>query len=366
MGLFEAAGAVMATGWTAVSGVIAAGWAVIMGPVTPFVIAAGVLVAAVSGIAAAAAIATAKGMDFSDAWAIAKDTLGDLLDIAKRVGGVLADALSGGDFDIVFRAAMAGIKLTLAATLDALKSGWNLFWEGALEVAKTFFMHFGNIAVKMVGAVTKALSNPVSGAKALKSAIDSITNEKFDITFGIDTEKMRKDANDEIAKLEQELVDRKAKREAEAKNDAGGKNKGDISPEEQEQIDAARRAERQAWREEDALKQKLQDLKDGLNPQEEMWTEKDALNARLQKELRELKAGKSDSGYDFSSGGPAGIKKSAMASFNLAELAGNSNRGTAEKHLTVAQQQKKLQEQALIVGQQTMLAMMGLGMNFPP
>lgn len=64
-------------------------------------------------------------------------------------------------------------------------------------------------------------------------------------------------------------------------------------------------------------------------------------------------------------GGSAGIKKSAMASFSLAELAGNSNRGIAEKHLTVAQQQKKLQEQALVVGMQTMAAIQGMGLNFP-
>lgn len=280
MGLFEAAGAVMATGWTAVSGVIAAGWAVIMGPVTPFVIAAGVIVAAVSAIAAAAAYATVKGMDFSAAWTIAKDTLTDLFNIAKRVGGVLMDALGGGDFDIAFRAAMAGIKLVMAAAIEALKKGWDLFWSGALETTKKFFFNFGNIAVKVTSAVARALADPISGATALSDAIKAISSRKFDITFGIDTEGMRTEANAELDKLEKELVDRKAKRDAEiaaktkqeasaagagAAGGAGGEGSASGSAT-SEQMDGAATAEKVATafdRETEALQQQIIALKAG-------------------------------------------------------------------------------------------------------
>jgi len=272
---WTAAGGLMAAGWTAVSGVIAAGWAVIMGPVTPFVIAAGVIVAAVSAIAAAAAFATVKGMDFSAAWTLAKDTLGDLFDIAKRVGGVLMDALGGGDFDIAFRAAMAGIKLVLAATIESLKKGWELFWSGALETTKMFFMNFGSIAMKVVSAVSNAMSNPVTGAMKLKSALDQLSNKKFDITFGIDTEGMRTEANAELDKLEKELADRKAKRDAEtaakAKQDAaagggepgaagGGSASGGADIDE---IDGAEKLATAFDRETEALQQQIIALRQG-------------------------------------------------------------------------------------------------------
>lgn len=212
---FSAAGGAMATAWTAVSSVIAAGWAVILAPVTPFVIAAAAIVAAIAAISAGAAYATIKGTDFSAAWGLAKDTLSDLLDIAKRVGGVLMDALSGGDFDIAFRVAMAGVKLVMAATIDMLRKGWELFWKGALEISKKFLIKFASISVQVITAIAKRMANPLSGATEFAAAIKDVSNRKFDIGFGIDSDGMRTEANAELDKLEKELADRKAKRDAE-------------------------------------------------------------------------------------------------------------------------------------------------------
>ena len=91
-----------------------------------------------------------------------------------------------------------------------------------------------------------------------------------------------------------------------------------------------------------------------------------ALKKQASEKVTAMNASTSGGGSE-GTGGAGGIgTKGSVASFSLAQLAGSVGRGTAEKQLTVAQQQKKLQEQALIVGQQTMLAMMGLGMNFPP
>lgn len=299
---WTAAGGLMAAGWTAVSSVIASGWAVIMGPVTPFVIAAGMIVAAVSAIAAAAAFATVKGMDFSAAWTLAKDTLGDLFDIAKRVGGVLMDALGGGDFDIAFRAAMAGIKLVLAATIESLKKGWELFWSGALETTKMFFMNFGSIAMKVVSAVSNALSNPVTGAMKLKSALDQLSNKQFDITFGIDTEGMRTEANAELDKLEKELAGRKAKRDAEtaakAKQDAaagggepgaagGGSASGGANIDE---IDGAEKLATAFDRETEALQQQIIALRQGKAAAERFRLAKEGLTETEIDQVMALKA----------------------------------------------------------------------------
>lgn len=90
--------------------------------------------------------------------------------------------------------------------------------------------------------------------------------------------------------------------------------------------------------------------------------------AALQKEaagkVAAMNAGSLSGGGQGTGGG--GIEsKGSVASFSLAQLAGSVGRGTAEKQLTVAQQQKKLQEQALIVGMQTMAAIQGMGLNFP-
>jgi len=90
-----------------------------------------------------------------------------------------------------------------------------------------------------------------------------------------------------------------------------------------------------------------------------------ALRAQAAGKLTAMNAGTSE-GMGAGAGGSGGIgTKGSVASFSLAQLAGSVGRGTAEKQLTVAQQQKKLQEQALIVGMQTMAAIQGMGLNFP-
>lgn len=224
MGGYSAAAAAMGTAWTAVAGVIAAGWAVIMGPATPFIIAAGVMLAAVTAIGVAAAVATVQGMDFSGAWTRAKEVLSDLMAVAKRVGGILMTALGGGDYDIAFRAVMAGIKITFATFIEVMADAWSEFWSSALDLAKAFMMNFGSITLRVVNAISSAMSNPISGALTLKNAMSDLANSSFDIKMALDTEGMKTAANAELDALEKELADRKAKRDAEtaakAKQDA--------------------------------------------------------------------------------------------------------------------------------------------------
>lgn len=215
----SASAGVMATAFTAASGVIATAWGIILGPLTPFVLAAGAVLAVITGITAAATVATVRAMDFSDAWGIARDTLKTLYDIAKRVGGILMDALGGGDYDIAMKAAYAGIKLGLATLIDSMSSMWELFWDGAWEAAKTFMLKFAELSVKVLTAVGNAIAKPFRNPLSIAMEVNDLQNSIKDIavSFSIDTKGMATKANAELAKLEKELADRKAKRDAENK-----------------------------------------------------------------------------------------------------------------------------------------------------
>ncbi len=334
LGTFTTAGGVMATAWTGISGVMAAAWGVIMGPITPFVIAGAAIVAVMTAIGAAAAYSAIKGTDFSEAWNVAKNTLVELLATAKQVGGILMDALAGGDYDIAFRAVMAGIKVALADSLDAMSNLWGMFWRGAFEMAKRFATSLLTMMGNVVTTIAKAMADPLTAANNIGKQLARIANGELKLSLGIDTAKMRADAKAELAALEAEMAARKAKRAAGV--DAAKDPEVDAI---QNQIDVLKKAQA-AWADMDQAQIDIAD------PQfnKEQWM---------------------GGGTTYAAQKTAAETKASVASFSLAELAGNSNRGTAEKHLTVAQQQKKLQEQALIVGMQTMAAIQGMGLSFP-
>jgi len=207
---------VLATAWTAAGAVISAVWAVITAPIFPFLIAAAAVATIIGGIAAAAAYATLKGTDFSSAWGVVTTTLSEMLAIAKTVGGILMDAFSGGDYDIAFRAAFAGIKLALATAIDGMVALWGKFWAGAWNMTKAFFSNFASIAWRIVKAIATAITSPFKAAAAIKDALTDLVSGKHEIKLGLDTTGMKASANAEIASLEKELEARKTKREEEA------------------------------------------------------------------------------------------------------------------------------------------------------
>jgi TP901 family phage tail tape measure protein len=213
--LATAAAGALSAAWVTAGAVISGVWAVITAPITPFIVAAGIVVSVVAGIAAAAAYATVKGADFSAAWATVTGTLSEMLSIAKTVGGILMEAFAGGDYDIAFRAAMAGIKLALANLIDGMISLWSQFWAGAWNMTKAFFTNFAAISWKIVKAIANAIANPFQAAAAIKTALSDLVNGKHEIKLGLDTGAMRDTAKKEIENLEKELEARKAKREAE-------------------------------------------------------------------------------------------------------------------------------------------------------
>jgi len=212
----SASAGIMATAFTAASGVIATAWGIILGPLTPFILAAGTVVAVITGITAAATVATVRAMDFSKAWTIAKETLSAVIAVAKQVGGILMTALQQGDYDVAFKASMAGVKLVFATLVDSMGEMWTTFWDGAWKSVKTFMAEFAKLSSKVVVAVAKAIANPVTGQYELSKTISELTKD-INLNFSIDTKGMASKAKAELDKLEKELADRQAKRDAENK-----------------------------------------------------------------------------------------------------------------------------------------------------
>ncbi len=226
----SASAGVMATAFMAASGVIATAWGIILGPLTPFILAAGTVVAVITAITAAATVSTVRAMDFSKAWTIAKDTLSAVITIAKQVGGILMTALQQGDYDVAFKAAMAGVKLVFATLIDSMGQMWETFWDGAWKSVKTFMAEFAKLSSKVVVAVAKAIANPVTGQYELSQTISELTRD-INLNFSIDTKGMAATAKAELDRLEKELADRQAKRDAEnkAKADAEAAAAGENS-----------------------------------------------------------------------------------------------------------------------------------------
>jgi TP901 family phage tail tape measure protein len=234
---FSAAGAVSSIAWSGFLAVItsvftmsnmltfaalvvqaawSAAWLAVSGPILPILAGMAAVVAIVGSIAAAAAYAAVKGADFSRAWGIVTTTLSEMLSIAKTVGGILMDAFAGGDYDLAFRAAMAGIKLTLASALDGIAKLWSEFWSGAWRMTKAFFANFAAISWRIVKAIANAIANPFQAAQEIKSALSDLVSGKSTISLSLDTSSMRSQARAEIAAIEKELEERKTKRDAEA------------------------------------------------------------------------------------------------------------------------------------------------------
>lgn len=203
------AGAGVSAAWTAASTAIVSAMAAITAPATA-------AAAAIAAIGIAAAVVTAKTIDMSGAWEVAKKTLSEIIDVAKRVGGVLMQSLAGGDYDIAFAAGLAGIKLALAAAIDAMIELWGMFWRGVWRLTKAFFANVLRLTWKSVNAIADALANPAKAAVSFQQTMKRIMSEGFTASIGLDTDKMRAEAKAELDRLEAELAERKKKREAEA------------------------------------------------------------------------------------------------------------------------------------------------------
>jgi len=282
----------------------AAAWMVISGPILPFIAAAGVMAAVVGAIAASAAYATVKAMDFSEAWSVAKDTLFEIIGIAKQVGGVLMTALQQGDYDIAFKAAMAGIKLVLASAIESMSKMWSLFWDGAWKAAKVFMTNLAAKTQAILSALSQAFTNPVAAGAKLRFALNDIA-KNTNLSFGIDTKGMAAAARTELDKLEKELAARQAERDRKSKEDAaknppagdpaapGGNAPGGSPADAAAEEDAAKKAEQAASafeRETEALEAQIIALREGEEAAERFRLAKQGLSEEQINSVMGMKA----------------------------------------------------------------------------
>ena len=282
----------MASAWSTAAAVISVAWAVITAPVFPFLVAAGAVVTIIGAITAAATVATVRAMDFSSAWAIAKETLSALIGIAKQVGGILMTALQQGDYDVAFRAAMAGVKLALATVLDGMSGLWKAFWDGAWTMTKTFFQKFVELSVKVLTEFAEAIANPLKGIKI--SDLKALASD-LSVSFSIDTKGMAATAKAELDRLEKELADRQAKRDAENKAKAAaeaaaagavdtppgtggeGSTFGDQTAAQMDGAEAAEEAKTAFDRETESIRQQIIALREGEEAAERFRLSKQGL-----------------------------------------------------------------------------------------
>jgi TP901 family phage tail tape measure protein len=300
--LVAVAGFAVQAAWTAA-------WVAFSGPILPIIAALTAVAVSIGVIAAQAAYATAKGMAFAAAWGVVKNTLSSLLDIAKRVGGVLMAAFSEGDYDMALRAALAGVKLALANTVDAMGQLWGMFWRGALRTAKDFAIKFTELMASVIADVAWGLMNPLAGISVsdLKSKIESIK-----VDFTIETGGIAAAANKELKKIEKELADRQAKRAAEkqkadeeaawkanqqqalAREAAGGDGApvGDATLAEVDAEAAAEAAQRAIAfdRETESLQQQIIALRNGADAAERFRLAKEGLSAQQIDQVMALRA----------------------------------------------------------------------------
>jgi hypothetical protein len=281
-----------------------AAWAVVSGPILPIVAGLTLIVATIGSIAAASAYAAVRAADFGASWAAVTTVLTELMSIAKRVGGIMMTALGQGDFDIAFKAAIAGVKLALAKTLDGMSVLWSEFWKQAWSMTQTFFRKFVELSVKVLTEFAEAIANPLKGIK-----ISDLKNMASDlgVSFSFDTKGMASAASAELTKLEKELADRQAKRTAEneakakaeadkAAREAGGGAGGDGTPSgtaTQEQMDGAEVADETAKafdRETEALQQQIIALRQGAEAAERFRLAKQGLTEDQINQVMALRA----------------------------------------------------------------------------
>ncbi len=208
----------------AVSTAWAAAWVAFSGPILPIIAALTAVVAVLATITAKAISATFAAADFDKSWRIVTSTLKDLMSIASRVGGILMDAFSRGDYQTAFRAAMAGLKLVFAKVLDSMGKLWDEFWDGAWAKAKEF-----------IGNFTKLAAETALGTKDMQSVVQGVIDEKMGKKgkgkkAGLGAG-MAADAETELKQLEAEMQERKriAEKLAEEKRKADEKSARDAA-----------------------------------------------------------------------------------------------------------------------------------------
>lgn len=201
IGLFTLAQAALAASSTATAAVVSAAWAIMAAPVTPFVLAGVAAVAVMTAIAGVAAVATARAHDFSGAWSGIKSAIAGAVSTAKEIGGVLMAAFSSGNYSAAAQALWIGVRIAFWEGAEGALQAFVYLYDQAWQITKEFFMQLVSTTASTMLKVANAITNPISGAFDVGTALSELANSDFEFNFSSNADAARA----ELAALKAEL-----------------------------------------------------------------------------------------------------------------------------------------------------------------
>ena len=316
-------------------------------------------------------------------------TFGGMLTTVTDTMGGIFDAIKAGDLQLAGQIAIIGLKLVFTQGLDAIR---NLFGDTIGKLARQVLTGDFAGAWSTLGAIIlDSIANIASGMVNLFSNAANKVMEKWQQTVNKISDYILQAASEGGAMgwaLEQVSgVNMQDEAERGRRVEAERRAKG-MKPDDNLIVDSTQYQDPTLQ----ALKDKVKAAGDAANAMMKDATDAtgDALTeatagqagaasaevAALMAELAALKAeaaGKvsainSGKAEESTGGGGLGSEvgmKGSAGSFSLAELAGSAGQGVAQKQLTVAQQMKKLQEEANAMSAEYLAALWGMLPNHP-
>lgn len=249
---------------------VAAGVGLLLTPV-------GLLATGLGVIAAKALAASTAGVDFRNSWDAIRSTLGAVTAAAQRAGGVITTALAVGDYSIAWQGAMAGMKLAIAEGMDDAYKMFAEFFKNLMQMAKNFAKDF---AFDVASAMSiRGGGASLSGASRSGGLFSGLT---------IDTDKMKAEAEAELARLEAELAAREVERGAQGKEAAASDSL--LSDAKTELAESADEAANAFDRETQAIRQQIAALREGEDAAERMRLKNEGLTSDQIENIMSLRA----------------------------------------------------------------------------
>lgn len=363
--------------------------AVVLSPV-------GLLVAALIAGAYAWARFTNSGREaVTGLVSIVTGTFGGMLTTVTDTMGGIMDAIRAGDLALAGQIALAGLKLVFAQGLDAIT---NLFGETIGKLTSQVLTGDFAGAWSTLGAtVLDSIASMSSGMVTLFSNAANAVMNKWQETVNAISDYILQAATEggamgwaleKVSGVNMQEEAARGKRIEEERRKKGMKPDNNLITDSTQYQDPALQALKDKVKAAgDAANAMMTDATDATGQALEDATKGQSETASaevmaLQAELAALKkeadtkvaainsgstglgSGAGDGSGGAGGSGSVGMKGSA-GTFSLAELASSAGQGVAQKQLSVAQEQKKLQEKALMQGEQMLLSMSLLGGVFP-
>jgi len=318
-------------------------------------------------------------------------TFGGMLTTVTDTMGGIFDAIKAGDLQLAGQIAIVGLKLVFAQGLEAIRS---LFGDTIGKLARQVLTGDFAGAWSTLGAtILDSIANMAAGMVSLFSNAANAVMAKWQETVNAISDYILQAASEGGAMgwaLEQvsgvnmqEEAERGRKIEAERRARGMAADENLIADSTQYQDPTLQALKDKVKAAGDAANAMMTDatdatgdaLTDATAGQAEaasaevaaLMAELAALKAEASGKVAAINSGKAEESAGGAGGGlgsEVGMKGSA-GTFSLAELASSAGQGVAQKQLSVAQQQKALLEKTLALGEQQLLAMMGLGWVHP-